>query len=169
MLQQHQSPRPGPSGQPVESSHLEAVEGAFGVDVDFAQLIKLYGKAPGNRSPEARYSPPACVGARKERFTGNPDPKHVSTSYVERSNLSIRMHNRRFGRLTNAFSKKFENHCHSLALYFVYYNFVRAHKSLRMTPALAAGVTDRLWEMKDLVELMDDPYSPLWTGVGPVN
>jgi IS1 family transposase len=149
--------------------YLEAVEGAFGVDVDFAQLIKLYGVPPSDGSAEARYSPPKCVGARKERFEGNPDPKHISTSYVERSNLSIRMHNKRFGRLTNAFSKKVENHCHSLALYFVYYNFVRMHKSLKVTPALAAGVTDRLWDMKDIVELMDDPYSPLWTGYGAVN
>ena len=135
--------------------YLEAVEGAFGADVDFAQLIKLYGAAPATTTQEARYSPGKCVGARKERFEGEPDPKHVSTSYVERQNLTMRMSMRRFTRLTNAFSKRIDNHCHALALYFVWYNFVRIHKTLRMSPAMAAGVSKRLWEMSDIVAMID--------------
>ena len=132
--------------------YLEAVEGAFGAGVDFATLIKFYGPAP---DAAKRYSPPTCVGARKERWTGSPDPKHVSTSYVERQNLTMRMSMRRFTRLTNAFSKRIDNHCHALALYFVWYNFVRIHKTLRTSPAMAAGVTERLWEMKEIVALID--------------
>lgn len=132
--------------------YLEAVEGAFGADVDFAQLIKVYGQAPDG---QRRYSPPVCVGARKERFEGNPDKKHISTSYVERQNLTMRMHMRRFTRLTNAFSKKVENHAHAVALHFVYYNFCRIHKSLRVTPAMAAGISDRLWEISDIVALVE--------------
>src|SRR5712671_3713953 len=96
------------------------------------------------------------IGARKQTITGNPDPKHVSTSYTERHNLTIRMSMRRFTRLTNAFSKKIDNHCHALALYFVWYNFVRIHKTLKVSPAMAAGVTDRLWDMTDIVRLTDD-------------
>jgi IS1 family transposase len=133
-------------------SYLEAVEGAFGGDVDYAQLVKMYGPtatAPG------RYSPAECTGIKKIRVEGEPDEAHVSTSYVERQNLTMRMHMRRFTRLTNAFSKKVENHAHSVALHFAYYNFVRIHKTLRMTPAMAAGVTDRLWEMSDLVAILD--------------
>lgn len=133
-------------------AYLDAVEGAFGADVDFAQLIKIYGSAP--ESPR-RYSPPVCVGAKKEAFEGKPDPKHISTSYVERQNLTMRMHMRRFTRLTNAFSKKVENHAHAVALHFMYYNFVRIHKSLRMTPAMAAGISGHLWEMEDIVKLID--------------
>jgi len=135
-------------------AYLEAVEGAFGGDVDYAQLVKLYGASP--ESAKGRYSPAECIGARKERIEGSPDPKHVSTSYVERQNLTMRMQMRRFTRLTNAFSKKIENHCHSLALYFVWYNWVRIHKTLRVTPAIAAGLTDKLMEMKDIVTLIDD-------------
>jgi len=136
--------------------YLEAVEGAFGADVDFAQLIKLYGAAPATTTQEARYSPGKCVGARKERFEGEPDPRHVSTSYVERQNLTMRMSMRRFTRLTNAFSKRIDNHCHALALYFVWYNFIRIHKTLRVTPAMAAGVSDRLWDLSDIVAMIDE-------------
>jgi IS1 family transposase len=135
-------------------AYLEAVEGAFGADIDFAQLVKLYGEAPGVGS-ERRYSPAECVGARKTPITGNPDPKHISTSYAERANLTIRMHMRRFTRLTNGFSKKVINHEHSVALFMTYYNFVRIHKTLRVTPAMAAGVSTRLWEVSDIVALLE--------------
>ena len=134
-------------------AYLNAVEEAFGDDVDYAQLVKLYGEAP--ESFKGRYSPAECVGARKERVTGNPDRDHVSTSYVERQNLTMRMHMRRFTRLTNAFSKKIENHHHMVSLYTVWYNFVRIHKTLRVSPAMAAGVSDRLWSMEDVVALVD--------------
>ncbi len=133
-------------------AYLEAVEGAFGADVDYAQLVKLYGNAPG---PAGRYSPGECVGIRKTRVEGRPDPAHVSTSYVERQNLTMRMHMRRFTRLTNGFSKKIENHGHAVALHCTFYNFVRIHKTLRCTPAMAAGLTGRLWDMKDIVALVE--------------
>src|SRR6202049_1550009 len=120
-------------------AYLEAVEGAFGADVDYAQLVKLYGAT--SESAKGRYSPAECIGARKERIEGNPDPKHVSTSYAERQNLTMRMQMRRFTRLTNAFSKKFENHMHMVALYTVWYNFVKQHKSLKgISPAMASGL-----------------------------
>lgn len=135
--------------------YLDAVEGAFGNDVDFAQLVKLYSEN-GGLTPERRYSPGVCTGALKRRVEGNPDPAHVSTSHVERMNLSIRMQNRRFTRLTNAFSKKLDNHIHALALYFCFYNFCRIHKSLRVSPAMAAGITDRLWSLEDIVAKIDD-------------
>jgi IS1 family transposase len=134
-------------------AYLEAVEGAFGGDIDYAMLVKIYGAT--SDSAKGRYSPAECIGARKERIEGNPDPKHISTSYVERQNLTMRMQMRRFTRLTNAFSKKIENHCHSLALYFVWYNWIRIHKTHKLTPAMSAGLTDKLMEMKDIVELMD--------------
>ncbi|MGH6811623.1 MAG: IS1 family transposase [Methylocella sp.] len=134
-------------------SYLEAVEGAFGCDIDYAILVKTYGEAPD--SAKGRYSPAQCNGAVKHRIEGNPDPKRVSTSYVERSNLTIRMHTRRFTRLTNAFSKKVENHAHAVALHMMYYNFVRIHSALRTTPAMAAGVTKRLWEVSDIVEVLE--------------
>jgi IS1 family transposase len=138
-------------------AYLQAVEEAFGADIDYAMLVKLYGEAPASSADAAarRYSPTECVGARKEAITGKPDPKHVSTSYVERSNLSIRMHMRRFTRLTNAHSKKLENHTWAVALHVTFYNFVRMHSTLRMSPAMAAGVSDRLWEMADIVALID--------------
>jgi IS1 family transposase len=135
-------------------AYLEAVEGAFGGDIDYAQLVTLYGASP--ESAQGRYSPAECTGIRKTRIEGSPDPKHISTSYVERQNLTMRMQMRRFTRLTNAFSKKIENHCHSLALYFVWCNWVRIHKAHKLTPAVAAGITDKLMEMKDIVALMDD-------------
>jgi IS1 family transposase len=134
------------------NTYLEAVEGAFGADVDYAMLVKLYGETP---EAEKRYSPPQCTGCRRTAITGNPDPRHVSTSFVERQNLTMRMGMRRFTRLTNAFSKKFENLRAAVALHFVYYNFCRVHQSLRMTPAMAAGVADHLWEIKDIVRLLD--------------
>lgn len=134
-------------------AYLEAVEGAFGGDVDYAMLVKMYGAAP--ESARGRYSPAECIGARKERIEGSPDPKHVSTSYAERQNLTMRMHMRRFTRLTNAFSKKVENHAHAVALHMMYYNFVRIHAKLRVTPAMAAGLTDRLWEIGDIVALVE--------------
>jgi len=132
--------------------YLNAVENAFGTDVDYAMLVKLYGQEPEG---EKRYSPAKCLGAEKIPISGQPDMNDVSTSYVERHNLTMRMQMRRFTRLTNGFSKKVENHCHALALYFMVYNFVRQHKTLRVSPAMAAGVTDRLWSMEDVVNLID--------------
>ncbi|MEX2629296.1 MAG: IS1 family transposase [Tistlia sp.] len=134
-------------------AYLEAVEGAFGSDVDYAMLVKLYGTAP--EALRGRYSPAECIGARKERIEGDPDLKHISTSYVERQNLTMRMSMRRFTRLTNAFSKKVENHVHALALYFTFYNFCRIHKTLKVTPAMAAGVSDTLHDMEWIVGLID--------------
>jgi IS1 family transposase len=136
-------------------AYLEAVEGAFGADIDYAQLVKLYGVADKGRSAEVRYSPMECTGIRKRTVEGRPDVRHISTSHVERMNLSIRMQNRRFTRLTNAFSKKLDNHIHALALYFAFYNFCRIHKTLRVTPAMAAGITDRLWSLEDVVAKID--------------
>ena len=138
--------------------YLEAVEGAFGADVDYAQLVKLYGDTPESKKGGAhrKYSPAECTGIKKRTVEGKPDEKHVSTSYVERQNLTMRMSMRRFTRLTNAFSKKVENHAHSVALHFMYYNFCRIHQSLKITPAMAAGVTDRLWDIEDIVKLIDE-------------
>jgi len=133
--------------------YLEAVEGAFGSDIDYAMLVKIYGPAPEG---QRRYSPAECIGAVKHRIEGNPDPKHVSTSYSERQNLNIRMGNRRMTRLTNAFSKKAANHDHMMAIYFMHYNFVRIHQTLKITPAMAAGVTSKLWEMADMVKVLED-------------
>lgn len=133
-------------------AYLQAVEEAFGNDVDYAMLVKIYGETIEGKK---RYSPAECVGARKDKITGNPDPCCVSTSYIERQNLNMRMGMRRFTRLTNAFTKKIDNHGHALALYFMYYNFVRVHKSLRVSPAMAAGIETRLWEMTDLAALVD--------------
>jgi hypothetical protein len=134
-------------------AYLEAVEGAFGDDIDYAQLVKIYGAS--SEIAKGRYSPAECMGTRKTRIEGDPDPAHVSTSYVERSNLTIRMHMRRFTRLTNGFSKKVENHAYAVALHMMYYNFVRLHSKLRMSPAMAAGLSDRLWEISDIVALVE--------------
>jgi IS1 family transposase len=135
-------------------SYLQAVVQAFGNDIDCSVLIKKYGQETG-RSPERRYSPAVCIGIEKDPIIGNPDIKHISTSYVERANLTMRMNMRRFTRLTNAFSKKIENHACAIALHAMLYNFVRVHSTLKMTPAMAAGVTERLWEMTDLVEMIE--------------
>ena len=132
--------------------YVSAVEDAFGADVDYSQLVKLYGAAP---ETDTRYSPATCQGTISKPITGRPDPKHISTSYVERQNLTMRMSMRRFTRLTNAFSKKLANHCHMLALYFVHYNFCRVHKTLRMAPAMTAGLTDTLRDVEWLVGLID--------------
>jgi IS1 family transposase len=132
--------------------YLEAVEGAFGCDIDYAMLVKVYGPAPEG---QRRYSSAQCQGAIKHRVEGNPDPKYVSTSFVERQNLNIRMGNRRMTRLTNAFSKKAENHAHMMAIYFMHYNFVRIHQTLKITPAMAAGITSKLWEMFDMVKVLE--------------
>ncbi len=132
--------------------YLEAIEGALGADVDYAMLVKVYGAPPEG---EKRYSPAECVGCHRHKITGNPDPDHVSTSYAERNNLNIRMGNRRFTRLTNAFAKKVENHMHALAIYFMHYNFVRIHQTTRVTPAMAAGVSQTLWSVEDIVRVVD--------------
>lgn len=133
--------------------YLTAVHAAFGADIDYAMLVKLYGPEPGG---EKRYSPPQCIGARKTRIMGNPDHDKISTSYAERHNLTMWMHLRRFTRLTNAFSKKVENHAYAVALHAMYYNFVRVHQTLRVSPAMAAGVTTKLWEMADVVAMIEE-------------
>jgi IS1 family transposase len=131
--------------------YLQAVEDAFGSNIDYAMLVKLYGT---NSEPETRYSPAQCIGAMASTVTGRPDARHISTSYVERQNLTMRMSMRRFTRLTNGFSKKIENHQHALALYFMYYNFCRVHQTLRVTPAMEAGISDHVWNLSELVGLL---------------
>ncbi len=138
-------------------AYLEAVETHFGDDVDYAQLVKLYGEP---RRAEAQYSPAICIGAKKEPRIGTPSWKHISTSYVERQNLSMRMHMRRFTRLTNGHSKRFANHCHMVALYTLWYNFVRVNSAVKMSPAMAAGVSDTLWSMADIVALIEEAEGP---------
>ena len=137
------------------AAYLKAVGDAFDADVDYAMLVKLYGDPTGTRGHERKYSPAGCTGAIKEPIFGKPDASRISTSHVERQNLTMRMGMRRFTRLTNGFSKKVENHLHMLSLYFVHYNFVRTHKSIRMTPAMAAGVSDTMRDMEWLVGLID--------------
>jgi IS1 family transposase len=137
-------------------AYLEAVEGAFGANIDYAMLIKMYGPEPGG---EKRYSPAVCIGTDTRIVKGQPEKAHISTSYVERHNLTMRMSMRRFTRLTNAFSKKLENHMHNLALYFMYYNFARPHQTLSKpyptTPAMAVGVADHIWDIEEIVSLLD--------------
>jgi IS1 family transposase len=132
--------------------YLNAVEEAFGSGVDYAMLVKLYGN---DAESEKRYSPAECIGCQTVGITGRPDPQHISTSFVERQNLTMRMNMRRFTRLTNAFSKKVENHFWAIALHYMYYNFCRIHQTLRLTPAMAAGVTDRVWDVSDIAALLE--------------
>jgi IS1 family transposase len=132
--------------------YLTAVESAFGSDVDYSMLVKIYGS---DREAETRYSPAECIGCQKQRIIGNPDPAHVSTSMVERQNWSVRTMMRRYTRLSNGFSRKIENHAAAVALTYFAYNFIKIHRSLRVTPAMAAGVTDRLWTVSDLVDLWE--------------
>ncbi|MDD4857722.1 MAG: IS1 family transposase, partial [Candidatus Krumholzibacteria bacterium] len=134
-------------------AYLRAVEDVFGCEIDYATLVKLYGRDKGE--VEHRYSPPVVVACQCAVVTGNPDPRHISTSFAERQNLTMRMSMRRFTRLTNGFSKKLENLRHAVALHFMYYNFCRIHQTLRITPAMAAGVTDHLWEIDDILRLLD--------------
>jgi hypothetical protein len=133
--------------------YLNAVEGAFGADIDYAQLIKNY----ESTQEETRYSPAQCVGCERVRVMGGPDPRYISTSFVERQNLTMRMGMRRFTRLTNAFSKKVENHAYQVALHFMHYNFCRIHKTLRVTPAMEAGVSDHVWSIEEIVALLPEP------------
>jgi IS1 family transposase len=132
--------------------YLQAVERAFRGNVDYAQLVKIYSNTTEGQK---RYSPAECIGCERKAIVGYPDPEHVSTSYIERANLTMRMGMRRFTRLTNAFSKKIENHTAAIALHMMHYNFVRIHQTLRTTPAMAAGVTNRLWEVSDIVVLLE--------------
>ena len=134
-------------------AYLSAVEDAFGAEVDYAMLVKLYG--PGQDGGTVRYSPSEFVSARKTTITGKPDEKHVSTSHIERQNLTMRMSMRRFTRLTNGFSKKVENHEHSLAIHYMYYNFARIHQSIRVTPAMEAGISDHVWTLAEIIALLD--------------
>jgi IS1 family transposase len=140
-------------------AYLSAVEDAFGSRVDYAMLVKVYGE--GERT-EARYSPAQCLGAQIVVVSGSPDMDHVSTSYVERQNLTMRMSMRRFTRLTNAFSKKVENHAHAVALHFMHYNFLRVHQTLRVTPAMEAGIADHVWTVEELVALIPEPTVAAW-------
>lgn len=133
-------------------AYLGAVEATFGNAIDYAMLVKQYGAA---RETEARYSPAECIGIQVKEISGNPDAKHISTSYVERQNLTMRMHMKRYARLSNGFSKRIENHMAALALHFMFYNFVKIHGTVRMSPAMAAGVETRLWEMSDIVNLIE--------------
>lgn len=138
-------------------AYLEAIEGAFGMDCDYAMLQKIYGLPEDEEA--RRYSPPRCLGCETKVISGNPDPQHINTSYVERHNLTMRMSMRRFTRLTNAFSKKLRNHAAMVAIHAVHYNFVRLHKTLRCTPAMAAGLSATLWSLEDMIK-MADSYTP---------
>jgi IS1 family transposase len=134
--------------------YLDAIENAFGADIDYAMLQKIYG---ASSEPETRYSPAKCIGTDMKVISGNPDPKHISTSFVERQNLTMRMHIRRFTRLTNGFSKKADNHRHSVALHYMFYNYCRTHQSIRCTPAMEAGLTDHVWTVEELCSLLPKP------------
>lgn len=134
------------------AAYVEAVYGAFGVNVDFAQLVKIYNEV--TKEDQRKYSPAEHVGNKKTKVYGKPDFLLISTSYIERQNLTMRMHMRRFTRLTNGFSKKLQNHCYALALHYVYYNFVRIHKSLKVTPAMEAGIANDTWDVEDIIRLI---------------
>ncbi len=136
--------------------YVDAIEGSFGAAVDYAQLIKVFGQAPEG---ERRYSPPQIIGEQRIVIKGQPDMKHVSTSYVQRQNLTMRMGMRRFTRLTNGFSKKVENHVHAIALHFMHYNFGRIHKTLRVTPAMEAGISDHVWSLEEIAALVPEPVA----------
>jgi len=136
-------------------AYLNAVEDAFGANVDYAMLIKLYGNG-GNQKDDTRYSPADCTGIEKKHIEGAPQYDLISTSHVERQNLIMRMHMRRFTRLNNAFSKKLENDIYAISLYFMFYNYCKIHKILRITPAMAAGITDHVWELEDIVNLIPE-------------
>ena len=140
--------------------YVDVVDGAFGTDIDYAMIQKHYAGASGEEGTASRYSPATFTSATKEVIRGNPDPKHISTSFVERANLTMRMHMRRFTRLTNEFSKKVENHAHMVALYSVWYNWITVHKKLRVTPAMAAGLADKVFDMVDLVALIEQAEAP---------
>jgi len=144
-------------------AYISAVEDSFGADVDYAQLQKIYGASLEN---ETRYSPATCIGCEMKVVSGDPDPKHVSTSYVERQNLTMRMHMRRFTRLTNAFSKKLDNHAYAVALHFMYCNYVRIHQTLRVTPAMESQLSDHVWTIEELLQ-MADSYMPRSVKRGP--
>jgi len=134
-------------------AYLHAVEDAFGADVDYAQLVKIYGNAPEGGG--VRYSPAVCMGTRNAIIIGSPDPKHISTSHIERQNLTMRMSMRRFTRLTNGFSKKVENHEAAIALHYMFYNFGRIHQTLRCTPAMEAGISNHVWELEEIIALLE--------------
>jgi IS1 family transposase len=131
--------------------YLNAVDYAFGTNIDYAMLVKLYGESAES---DKRYSPATCIGCKREGISGSPDPKHISTSYVERQNLTMRMQIRRFTRLTNAFSKKIEAHMASIAIHYMHYNFCRIHQTLRITPAMQAGIADHVWSIQELIGLL---------------
>ncbi len=137
--------------------YLKAMEESFGDDVDYAQLVKMFGNAPG--STAGRYSPAECTGIKKVRITGNPEYNKVSTSYVERQNLTMRMHMRRFTRLTKGFGKKLENQLHAVSLHFMHYNFAKIHKTLRVTPAMQAGLSDHVWSIEEIARLVPEPIA----------
>jgi IS1 family transposase len=134
-------------------SYLSAVEDAFGANIDYAMLIKIYGAAP--EGAEVRYSPAQCMGAKKAVQNGRPSWDHISTSFVERQNLTMRMSMRRFTRLTNGFSKKVENHEHAIALHFMHYNFCKIHTTLRVTPAMEAGISEHVWSLDEMIGLLE--------------
>ena len=132
------------------------MEDAFGSEIDYAMLQKIYGASSSQKNPATRYSPPAVTGIKKEEIMGGPDAKHISTSFVERQNLTMRMAMRRFTRLTNGFSKKLQNHEHAIPLHYMHYNFARVHQTLRVTPAMEAGVADHVWSLDEIIALLGD-------------